>query len=601
MFKLENLVVLDCEVYPNYFLAAFKNIENNKVVTIEAEGEDVSLDEASLRRLKTIMLKRTTFGFNSRNYDLPIILFALQGKTCLQIHKLSDRIINSNIPGWMTMKDFGLVVPNSLHHFDIQEPSPGVRVGLKLYGGRMHSTKLQDLPIKPGTILSNDEIEETRLYCINDLDTTIDLYRKVEDRIKLRVDMSKQYQQNLMDKSDAQIAETVIKSELKKKNPARKLVVPKISESISFRYKAPDFIKFKSDQLIDILQLIKKRRFKLDNKGSIKLPKEIKNLKIELGFSTYQLGIGGIHSTEKSQTIIPDDDQFLIDKDVASYYPTIIKNLKLYPKHLGPSFLDIYENIIKERLYAKRSGNKIVNESLKIVLNGSFGKLGSKWSALYSPDLMMTVTLTGQLALLMLIEQLESIGVNVVSANTDGFVSLLNKDQHGEYQSICKQWESDTGFELEDNYYKALYSRDVNNYLAITEHGSKGKGIFTIDQLTKNPHANICVIAVSELLEKSIPISKTILECKDIRQFLIVRSVTGGAIWRDQYLGKVVRWIYSKKGDQISYEKNGNKVAKSDGSLPLMTLSDEIPDCIDYDRYIKEAESILDDLGYTDL
>ena len=32
---MENLVVLDCEVYPNYILFAFKNIDNEKTVTIE--------------------------------------------------------------------------------------------------------------------------------------------------------------------------------------------------------------------------------------------------------------------------------------------------------------------------------------------------------------------------------------------------------------------------------------------------------------------------------------------------------------------------------------------------------------------------------------
>lgn len=61
--------------------------------------------------------------------------------------------------------------------------------------------------------------------------------------------------------------------------------------------------------------------------------------------------------------------------------------------------------------------------TFKIVLNGTFGKLGSKYSFLYSPNLMIQVTITGQLALLMLIEALEAAGISVVSANTDGIVS----------------------------------------------------------------------------------------------------------------------------------------------------------------------------------
>lgn len=598
MSSLDNLVVLDCEVYPNYFLVAFKNIDNSRVVTIEAKGGDSSLSLDELRKLNTIMRKRQTFGFNSRNYDIPIILYALNGKTCSDIFKMSERIINSNLAGWQTLKAFGLSLSAYMMHFDIQEPSPGVMVSLKLFAGRMHSKRLQDLPIAAGSILSEEEMEEIKLYCINDLDNTIELYRKIEDAMMLRVDMSNEYKQDLMSKSDAQIAEAVIKSEIQKRNPFKKLSTPKLPENITFKYPVPDYIQFQTPQLKEALEFIRHHNFELDGKGSIKLPSQLKKLKINLGYSTYQLGVGGIHSTEKKQTIVPNGDQLLIDKDVASYYPSIILNLGLYPKHLGELFLDIYRKIVDERLEAKLIGE---GGKLKIVINGSFGKLGSKWSVFYSPDLMMTVTLTGQLALLVLIEKLELAGVSVVSANTDGFVSLIQKDDYDEYQRICSNWEKNTRFDLEQKEYKALYSRDVNNYLAVTEHEAKGKGIFTINQLNKNPQATICVVAVRELLVNGTSIASTIVSCKDLTQFVTVRSVTGGGVWRGEYLGRVVRWIYSTKGSPITYKKNGNKVAKSAGARPVMELGDKLPSDIDYSKYIDDAMSILDDIGYTKL
>lgn len=598
---MENLVVLDCEVFPNYTLFAFKNIDNQNILTVEIKGSDSSLDDKSYRELNTIMKKRTTFGFNSRNYDIPVILFALKRKTAKEIHKLSNYIIDNNSPGWMTLQKFDLVwSPFEIKHFDIQEPAPGVKVSLKLYGARLNSHRLQDLPIEPGMTLNEVDMDNVKLYCVNDLNTTIDLFNHIKDRMQLRFDMSKQYTQDLLSKSDAQIAEAVIKSELSKKFPGRRLYAPKIPDSATFKYLAPKFIKFETPQLKEILKSINETTFQLDAKGSIKLPKELKNAKIKLGKSIYQLGIGGIHSTEKKQCVIPNKDQILADKDVASYYPSIILNLELYPKHLGTSFLDIYRNIVEQRLKAKKEGNKVVNESLKIVINGSFGKLGSKYSALYSPDLMIAVTLTGQLALLMLIEKLELNGISVISSNTDGFVSLMHKDQYQIYDDICFDWELNTGFDLEETRYKALYSRDVNNYLAVTEKGAKGKGIFTIDSIGKNPQAPICINSVIDLFTKNIPIEKTIRECKDLTQFLTVRSVTGGAVFRNEYLGRVVRWIYSTNGEAIKYKKNGNKVAKSDGARPIMTL-DEFPNDIDYARYINEAMDILDDLGFTDL
>src|SRR5665648_505827 len=115
-------------------------------------------------------------------------------------------------------------------------------------------------------------------------------------------------------------------------------------------------------------------------------------------------------------------DFYLIDKDCTSYYPSIILGLRLYPTHMGDCFLEVYETIVNKRLEAKRNKDKVVANALKITINGSFGKLGSKYSNLYAPDLLIQVTLTGQLALLMLIEMIEGIGISIVSGNTDGIV-----------------------------------------------------------------------------------------------------------------------------------------------------------------------------------
>lgn len=594
-------IVLDCEVYPNYFLVAFKNIATGQTLFIEAIGENSTLSQSDNKKLRSVLTHRTTFGFNSENYDMLIMLWALRDKTCLEIYNLSELIISGKKPVWMIKRDLALYTPKNIKHFDIKEPAPGVMVSLKLYGARMHSKKLQDLPIEPGSILTPEEIEITRTYCINDLDTTIDLYEQIKNQIELRFDMSKEYQTNLTSKSDAQIAEVVIKSELQKLNPRMKMKAPKLSDNITFKYKAPDFIKFQDPQLVEALEIIQSHNFGLDGRGSIKLPKELSRMKIALGHSVYQMGLGGIHSTEKAQSIIPTSSQFLIDKDVASYYPAIILNLGLYPVHLGPKFLDVYKTIVAKRLEAKHAKNDVVNKSLKIVINGSFGKLGSKYSALYSPDLMMTVTLTGQLSLLMLIEKLENNGINVVSANTDGFVSLLQKDAYKIYDAICFDWEIATGFELEETKYKGLFSRDINNYLALTDYDAKGKGIFSIDEpLRKNPEAIISIKAVIEYLTNKTPVAETIRGCEDIREFILARTANGGAVWKDQYLGKVARWVYSTRGHSINYKRSGNQVAKSAGAYPVMELG-PVPEHIDYDRYTSISMDILEGLGQMDL
>jgi hypothetical protein len=114
---------------------------------------------------------------------------------------------------------------------------------------------------------------------------------------------------------------------------------------------------------------------------------------------------------------------------------------------------------------------------------------------------------------------------------------------------------------------------------------------------------NVCADAVVEWLTKGIPVEQTIRARDDIRDFVTVVTVQGGGTWRGKYLGKVVRFIWSKDGDPILYKKphpttgNFKKVSKSDGARPVMVLPDELPIDIDYDRYIAEAREILLEIG----
>ena len=50
----------------------------------------------------------------------------------------------------------------------------------------------------------------------------------------------------------------------------------------------------------------------------------------------------------------------------------------------------------------------------------------------------------------MLIEQLVINGFKVLSANTDGLVTLVPEDRLQTYKNVCSMWEADTNFELED-------------------------------------------------------------------------------------------------------------------------------------------------------
>ena len=491
-------------------------------------------------------------------------------------------------------------IPASWDHIDLIEVAPG-QSSLKIYGGRLNAPKLQDLPIDPSSSISPTQREELKRYCVNDLETTWLLFKRLEKAIDLRRSMSKEYGLDLRSKSDAQIAETVIKSELSKVT-GKDYRAPKLGKDYSFTYKDPGVVDFQTDQLRDVFEKIKRHRFTLAPNGSVLMPDWLKQTKIEIDGAQYQMGIGGLHSCEKSQYLKAEDGMVLADWDVASYYPNIILQQQLAPDTLGPEFLNVYESIVKRRLAAKKSGDKVTADTLKICVNGSFGKLGSKYSALYSPDLLIQTTVTGQLALLMLIEAMTLNGIRVVSANTDGIVLHHHEDQRKAVDAITWQWMLDTSYTLEQTEYRSIASRDVNNYVAVKLDGStKGKGCFAEGGLMKNPDQPIIYKAVAAKIANGTPLANTITESQNVCDFVTVRNVKGGATWRGLELGKAVRFYLSMSVPEthsITYKLNGNRVPKSAGAKPLMQLPDALPDDIDYRSYITAAEKLLCEVGF---
>ena len=593
------MIILDTECYSDYFLIMFKDTETSKIRYFELfPGK--ALNAAAIH---DIMEWNTTVSFNGLGYDLPLIVAALEGWDNAHLKKFSDSIIKSNKPSWSVCKNNNIRTPlDKWDHIDLIAVAPGI-ASLKLYGARLGAPRIQDLPIDPDDSIEPDQREELRTYCKNDLDTTELLYNTLKAQIALRESMSEQYGIDLRSKSDAQIAEAVIKSELEKLTK-RKYRKPKVKDGAKVRYQDPKIVSFQAQELKDVFERILDHEFEFMGNGSIKLPKWLKSTPIIIGGRKYNVGIGGLHSNEKSQ-LIEARDGVLCDWDVSSYYPSIILQQRLSPKTMGKDFLNLYQSLVTRRLEAKASGDMVTANTLKICLNGSFGKLGSKYSALYAPELLLQTTITGQLCLLMLIEQMELAGVSIVSANTDGIVCQCPKDKERIMEMVAWEWELETSYALERTDYKLVASRDVNSYFAVKTNGKvKRKGIFNQSGLMKNPDRSIVYDAVVEFLANGTPIEETVTGCKDVNKFVSARKVTGGAKWDGELLGKTVRFYSSTDAimvdPAIHYAVNGNKVPKSAGCRPLMELCDGVPGDLNYQAYVDEARKLLLDVGYSE-
>lgn len=588
---------IDVELYENYFLLGCKLHTANKFIQLEADEEK----SFNPQFLSWILHNYRTVGFNSFNYDLLIIWLAYRNQDVSILKEASNDIILNGMRDWQLKKNYNFKT-YPINHIDLIEVAP-LKGSLKLYMARLHCPRIQELPYPDTKWLTEEEKENVKQYNCNDLDGTETLFDFMKERLDLRIAMSNEYHENLMSKSDAQIAETVLKREVAKingKEPKR----AEVEAGTIYRYSVPNYIQYQSSQLQNMLDKIKTAKFVVNEWGKITEPEELKT-SVKIGKGEYRLGIGGLHSSEKCIGYKANEDTEIVDDDVVSYYPKIVTTLGLYPHSCGPAFLQAYNQIIDSRIAAKRAKRLTESNGKKIVINGAGGKFSDLYSILFSPDLTIQMTITGQLALLLLIEMLELSGITVISANTDGIVKLVPKDKEETLKQVIKLWEQRTGFETEQTRYQSYHARDVNAYFAVKQDGGvKKKGPYSEigsqsgTKLDTNPVNLICSDAIEEFLSKGIPIEETIRECKDFTRFLTVRQVKGGAHKNREYLGRVVRWAYIKgEVGTINYVTNGNNVARTEGARPFMDLPSEWPD-INYDWYIREATDILYEIGY---
>lgn len=596
-----NIVIMDIECYPNYFLIAFRDVLNPKRTKhFEMRGDKQQLDTEAIRKW---LRSATIITFNGNHYDMPMVMYALTGASCSELKEASDAIIVDGMKSWEFMKAYGLQYPQSLDHIDIFEIPAGT-LSLKAYSARIGCKKLQDLPIDPDKWLTEAEMDAIALYCNNDTANTLTLFNAVKEAVDLRAETSQKYGMDLRSKSDAQMGEAIFKHEIEKV-AGKRLFKPEFHRvKKKFKYDIPDFIHFETPVLQDLLEVIRNTVFKVKPTGHVEMPESLSDFKIQIHQGLYTIGIGGLHSNESGQSVIAADDEIVCDADVASYYPSIIINGRYYPANCGLPFLRIYTRFRDERVRLKHvAGMELICQIYKIALNGSFGKLSSMYSFLYDPKMLIQVTLTGQLSLLMLIERIEALGARIISANTDGIVIHAKKAIWDKVERTVSLWEIDTNFTMEYTRYQQIHSQSVNSYLALTTPDKDGKvkwkqkGDFAKRGLTQSGNNQVCIEAIKAFLQFGTPIRETIEQHTNFLDFTNFQQVKGGAYKDGEYLGKVVRWYYSTNTNTTIVNAKSNNVPLTKGAMPVMDLPDTTPTDIDFDWYVREAYDMLAKLG----
>lgn len=550
--------VYDIEVFPNVFHCTVKNTETGELHKFEISCRRNQLDELveffhtvntkyTFGDLYTTDIKLDTnilfCGYNNLHYDNAIINYIIDcynimkykgyRDICRSVFNLSKVITTSSEDDNSAWRKWKYMI--CFDSFDILTMlySNKLRVGLKEIQVTMQYKNVQEFVADWQADLPENQIDSMIDYNINDVNSTEELLNRCKKDIDLRIAIEDEYGVRVLSKDGVNIGMKILTQKYLEKTGQTWWDIKDLRSPMSvipLNNVILPFIKYDSPILTRVLNDMKSQIVSPGRKG-------YENKFVFEGLQ-YSVGVGGIHSVNKPEIIIPKEDEMLIDIDVASLYPSMLIEYEFYPKHLGPEFLEVYKQIKDERIEAKHNGNKVKNETLKLALNGLSGNLQNEHNFCYSPFAVMQIRINGQLLLLMLAEKLTQLGCRIVQANTDGLFVLLKKDVYSKVNNVCREWEQLTRLTLEEERFKAMYQYAINDYFAITEDDKiKEKGMFiTTVKLGKGLTPKIIPKAVINFFKNGVPVEETIKGCQDIRDFLM--SEKTGKQWHVEYNNK---------------------------------------------------------------
>ena len=494
--------------------------------------------------------------------------------------------------------------------------------------------RLNKLIDKWDRYIIDEWIDDVMHYNENDVFIVCEMIRLYIDEIRLRYNISNAYEVDVLSSSRSNIADNLfIKfySEFSGLDPKQWRGKTTERTSMSFKRVIFPFIKFQTKELQDLLEDMKKVVIYSIGKDAFK--REVK-----LGNLVYTIATGGLHSQDiprelKSKLVynststggdiwsnITNDSYIYVHWDIASFYPSIMDEYRIAPKHINEGvFVKLIHWLKETRITAKHSKEEFIDgipkdtlaQVLKIVINSIYGKLGFEKGDICDRLAVLKVTINGQLMIMMLCESLELAGIEVMSANTDGIVVKLHKRNKQKFEEIANDWKKLTKLDADSEEYKAYINRDINNYVIeelngkVSYKGALNPFMYSVD-LQKGYDMPIVAQAVVNYFLYNKPVMETFYKCTNILDFCKTQNV--GKQFRMIFtidnkienLQENVRFYVSNKGGKIEkvhiHENTKSGLCAGKKVTILNTLDDidiKYRD-INYHYYYNEAIKIID-------
>ena len=618
--KDKTVLVYDIESFPNLFTCSILNSENNKLITYE-----ISEDKNDLGKIVALFqLKEFYFcGFNNKSYDDVLINYLiirfddLRYKPIFEItwliKSMSDKIIKEPVANWVDYKHAYL-----FNSFDLMTMSFSAknRVGLKELEVTMGFSNVMEYEGDFSKNVPKELKDKVIEYNQNDVLATGGLLNLKKNDIELRLKLNEKYKINVLSKDNVNMGMEILKKEyLEKTNKTwddiKDLKTP--CQLVAFKNIIFDFIQYTTPPLQKLLEKLKKISIDPNNKDF----REV----FEIGGVVHNISLGGLHSINNAEIIIPNEDELLIDYDVDSFYPSCLIVNNLYPKHLGIEFVDIYKNIRDERVEAKKDKNSFLADAFKYAINGLSGNLQSQYSWTYDPELVVKLRINCQLMILMLIEKFDLLGAEIVQSNTDGILIKIKKSLLPEIEKAKDEWCKLTKLSMSKEEFERFYQYDVNNYIGVKKGFKetkdpeliKRKGFFVDEtNLGKGMSPKVIAKSLINYFVYNISPEETLKEDKDIKDYLTYQRVSRDFIV--EYNGEkalhINRFYMSINGGiliKYKIEKGGKAQATRLCATSPVTIYNKFKDKpfeeykVNYRYYKNEIYKIINELEINQL
>ena len=504
------IIVYDIEVFAYDWIVVFYDTSNNEWSVFHNDNNAV---RDYMSQPGVIFC-----GFNSKAYDSHIAKAICCGASPELVKQINDFLIVEDRPGW----EHYFLRQNKFwfEHFDLMDDC---QFGTSLkhieahLGWNIEETQVDFSIERP---LTQEELESTIFYCKWDVKATAYLLTLRKNYLNAKLDVGRSI--GISDAKSLYMTNARLTAE--------SLQAIYVERFDGRDYVYPDNInrEYIPNEVFEFFDKLKDKNIPDDKLFNSKL-------KIDVDGAEAVIAFGGIHHARNNYSEESNNNRVIRNFDVASLYPSLMVN-NGYISRNSPSS-EIFENFYHTRLKAKQTGDKKTANTLKLILNTTYGASLAKTNPLYDPLMGRSVCITGQLYILELAQKYlaECKTVRILQLNTDGLMFSIDEYEMPIIYRLNDEWQQSKNLLLEEDKIRYVAQKDVNNYVMVFENGKvKTKGAYVTYGMAAagafkiNNDFTIVKEAVIKYFTEKIPVEETINGCDDIFKFQIIAKAGGG-------------------------------------------------------------------------